>query len=142
MGWLDTEVYEQGSLALDCHQCDVVDVTQVASRWQAGDEEGKRREGKGSTRTGLGRPALAEWQAYGKQYEPAWNEADANTAFDYYEANGWHQKGGASIKNWQAALRNCVGRWRMQPQATINGQRAKSMNELIAEQPANLREHK
>src|SRR5688572_7960564 len=45
-------------------------------------------------------PTLAEWLAYADELK--WFHPDASAAFDHYEANGWKQSGGNSIKKWQA----------------------------------------
>ncbi len=53
-----------------------------------------------------------EWAAYGATLDPAWPVIDLRASFDHYEANGWRQKGGNPIKNWQAACRTCHQRWK------------------------------
>jgi hypothetical protein len=55
-------------------------------------------------REGL-RPTLTEWLAFAK--EIAWRQADAESAFDYYQSNGWKVGGKASVKDWRACARNC-----------------------------------
>lgn len=58
-------------------------------------------------REGL-RPTLAEWIAFAK--EIGWRQTDAESAFDYYESNGWKVGGRASVKDWKACARNCQRR--------------------------------
>ncbi len=53
----------------------------------------------------LVRPSLADWVAYGS--EIGWNKADAEMAFDHYQANGWRVGGKAPVKDWKACARNC-----------------------------------
>jgi hypothetical protein len=54
------------------------------------------------------RPTLAQWADYAK--EIGWTGKDIQSAFDYYEANGWKVGGRASVKDWKAAARNCFRR--------------------------------
>lgn len=54
------------------------------------------------------RPTLSQWSDYAK--EIGWNGKDVQSAFDYYESNGWKVGGRAAVKNWQAAARNCFRR--------------------------------
>ena len=63
-------------------------------------------------REGL-RPTLAEWIAFAK--EIGWRQADAESAFDYYQSNGWKVGGKAPVKDWQACARNCQRRSNQQP---------------------------
>ena len=58
-------------------------------------------------REGL-RPTLAEWIAFAK--EIGWRQTDAESAFDYYQSNGWKVGGKAPVKDWQACARNCQRR--------------------------------
>ena len=58
-------------------------------------------------REGL-RPTLTEWIAFAK--EIGWRQADAESAFDYYQSNGWKVGGKASVKDWRACARNCQRR--------------------------------
>jgi hypothetical protein len=58
-------------------------------------------------REGL-RPTLAEWIAFAK--EIGWRQTDAESAFDYYQSNGWKVGGKASVKDWRACARNCQRR--------------------------------
>ena len=63
-------------------------------------------------REGL-RPTLAEWIAFAK--EIGWRQTDAESAFDYYQSNGWKVGGKAPVKDWQACARNCQRRSNQQP---------------------------
>jgi hypothetical protein len=54
------------------------------------------------------RPTRAEWLAYGK--EIGWGTTDAESAFDYYESNGWKIGGKTPVKDWRACARNCQRR--------------------------------
>lgn len=54
------------------------------------------------------RPSLEQWCDYARQI--GWTGKDIQSAFDYYESNGWRIGGKAPIKNWQAAARNCFRR--------------------------------
>lgn len=58
-------------------------------------------------REGL-RPTLAEWIDFAK--EIGWRQADAESAFDYYQSNGWKVGGKAPVKDWRACARNCQRR--------------------------------
>ena len=54
------------------------------------------------------RPTFADWLAYAK--EIGWIGKDVQSAFDYYESNGWKVGGRAPVKDWKAAARNCFRR--------------------------------
>ena len=54
------------------------------------------------------RPSREEWIEYAKTIK--WASADAETAFDYYEANGWKVGGKAEVADWKACARNCARR--------------------------------
>ena len=58
-------------------------------------------------REGL-RPTRVEWSAYAK--EIGWGTTDAESAFDYYESNGWRIGGKTPVKDWRACARNCQRR--------------------------------
>jgi hypothetical protein len=58
-------------------------------------------------REGL-RPTHAEWIAFAK--EIGWRQTDAESAFDYYQSNGWKVGGKAPVKDWRACARNCQRR--------------------------------
>jgi hypothetical protein len=64
------------------------------------------------TRTQV-RPMRADWLAYAK--EIGWMGTDVESAFDYYESNGWKVGGRASVKDWRACARNCQRRSNQQP---------------------------
>jgi len=63
-------------------------------------------------REGL-RPTHSEWIAFAN--EIGWRQADAESAFDYYQSNGWKVGGKASVKDWRACARNCQRRSNQQP---------------------------
>jgi len=63
-------------------------------------------------REGL-RPTHAEWIAFAQ--EIGWRLTDAESAFDYYQSNGWKVGGRASVKDWKACARNCQRRSNQQP---------------------------
>ena len=54
------------------------------------------------------RPARSDWLAYSK--EIGWGTTDAESAFDYYESNGWKIGGKTPVKDWRACARNCQRR--------------------------------
>jgi hypothetical protein len=54
------------------------------------------------------RPTRTEWVAYSK--EIGWPISDAETAFDYYESNGWKVGGRTAVKDWKACARYCFRR--------------------------------
>ena len=58
-------------------------------------------------REGL-RPTRSDWLAYSK--EIGWWTTDAESAFDYYESNGWKIGGKTPVKDWRACARNCQRR--------------------------------
>jgi hypothetical protein len=58
-------------------------------------------------REGL-RPTRSDWLAYSK--EIGWGTTDAESAFDYYESNGWRIGGKTPVKDWRACARNCQRR--------------------------------
>jgi hypothetical protein len=55
----------------------------------------------------------ADWIGYAK--EIGWIGTDVESAFDYYESNGWKVGGKASVKDWRACARNCQRRSNQQP---------------------------
>ena len=66
-------------------------------------------------REGL-RPTHAEWIAFAN--EIGWRLTDAESAFDYYQSNGWKVGGRASVKDWRACARNCQRRNQLQTKGT------------------------
>lgn len=56
----------------------------------------------------LVRPTRSDWLAYANEIK--WNTRDAESAFDYYESNGWKVGGRAPVKDWKACARNCQRR--------------------------------
>ena len=93
------------------------DVQQMSSKCH-GDVTGQRLEVRGKrldnthTRTQV-RPMRSDWIAYAK--EIGWTGADVESAFDYYESNGWKVGGKAPVKDWQACARNCQRRNQTKP---------------------------
>jgi hypothetical protein len=81
-------------------------------------------------REGL-RPTLAEWIAFAK--EIGWRQTDAESAFDYYQSNGWRVGGKAPVKDWQACARNCQRRSNQQPKG--NNQPMKKIHKSGCESP-------
>ena len=73
--------------------------------------EAQRLEAR-KEREGL-RPSHAEWIAFAN--EIGWRLTDAESAFDYYQSNGWKVGGKASVKDWRACARNCQRRSNQQP---------------------------
>jgi hypothetical protein len=73
--------------------------------------EAQRLEAR-KEREGL-RPTHAEWIAFAN--EIGWRLTDAESAFDYYQSNGWKVGGKASVKDWRACARNCQRRSNQQP---------------------------
>jgi hypothetical protein len=59
------------------------------------------------------RPMRADWIGYAK--EIGWIGTDVESAFDYYESNGWRVGGRALVKDWRACARNCQRRSNQQP---------------------------
>jgi hypothetical protein len=59
------------------------------------------------------RPIRSDWIGYAK--EIGWIGTDVESAFDYYESNGWKVGGRASVKDWRACARNCQRRSNQQP---------------------------
>ncbi|NBW17176.1 MAG: hypothetical protein EBR82_55280 [Caulobacteraceae bacterium] len=76
------------------------DVT--GKRSEVRDQRSEKRE-----RT-LVRPTRSDWLAYATEMK--WNSRDAESAFDYYESNGWKVGGRAPVKDWRACARNCQRR--------------------------------
>ena len=58
-------------------------------------------------REGL-RPTHSEWIAFANDI--GWKQTDAESAFDYYESNGWKVGEKAAVKDWRACARNCQRR--------------------------------
>lgn len=54
------------------------------------------------------KPKLEEWLSYAKEIK--WDKANAESAFDYYESNGWKIGGKSPVKDWKACARNCQRR--------------------------------
>jgi hypothetical protein len=68
------------------------------------------------------RPTRSDWSAYAK--EIGWGTTDAESAFDYYESNGWKIGGKTPVKDWRACARNCQRR-----NQTTNKKETKPMND-------------
>ena len=76
----------------------------INRRWGENKSKSKNKNIE-SKRIALVRPSLTEWTDYGK--EIGWDKADAEMAFDHYQANGWRVGGKAPVKDWKACARNC-----------------------------------
>ena len=93
------------------------DVQQMSSKCHA-ESPGQKPEARSQKletrieREGL-RPTQAEWIAFAN--EIGWRQMDAESAFDYYQSNGWKVGGKASVKDWRACARNCQRRSNQQP---------------------------
>lgn len=74
----------------------------TGKRSEVRDQRSEKRE-----RT-LVRPTRSDWLAYATEIK--WNHRDAESAFDYYESNGWKVGGRAPVKDWKACARNCQRR--------------------------------
>lgn len=71
------------------------------------EKEGKeKKEEKGGAKKRRDIPDRKTWLNHCK--EIGLPQADADSAYDYYQANGWKQKGGNLIKDWKAAARTCL----------------------------------
>ena len=106
IGWLVCDRQQQQELTFTVSPT----VSQSVSPTALNGMEGKGMEGKKQAH--FAPPFVEDWLAYGKTFEPTWPENDARGTWDFYEANGWCQGRGKKIRNWQAALRTCVSRWR------------------------------
>lgn len=84
-----------------------------------------------NTRTQV-RPMRADWIGYAK--EIGWIGTDVESAFDYYESNGWKVGGKAPVKDWQACARNCQRRSNQQP-TKGNNQPMKKIHKSGCESP-------
>ena len=74
---------------------------------------------RGQTAKRFTPPSLEEIQSYCSEMGYSLN---ANAFFDYYQANGWTQGKGKSIKDWKAAIRN----WnRREPEFDFKSQQGK-----------------
>jgi len=72
-----------------------------------GHNKSKSKSKSKKEREGL-RPTRSDWSAYAK--EIGWGTTDAESAFDYYESNGWRIGGKTPVKDWRACARNCQRR--------------------------------
>jgi len=63
--------------------------------------------------TGASRPTRADWILYAKEIN--WTGTDVDSAFDYYESNGWKVGGKAPVRDWKACARNCQRRSQTKP---------------------------
>lgn len=83
-------------------------VDETDFRLDGGDTKAPRKSGKqGCSRRVT--PSLDEWLAHAR--EIGWtDQVDAERSWNYYEANGWRQKGGNLIHDWWAAARTCKKR--------------------------------
>jgi hypothetical protein len=54
------------------------------------------------------RPMRVDWVSYAKEIN--WSGTDVESAFDYYESNGWKIGGKSPVRDWRACARNCQRR--------------------------------
>jgi hypothetical protein len=57
-------------------------------------------------RRGVGEPLLGEWLAAAKDMHPDWPPADAEAAWNHYEARGW-KSGKSTISRWKSCINTC-----------------------------------
>jgi len=95
------------------------DEPSINQRWGENKSKSKsKNKNIESKSVALVRPSLTDWIAYGT--EIGWEKADAEMAFDHYQANGWKVGGKAPVKDWRACARNCK---RMSANRNSNTQR-------------------
>lgn len=80
------------------------DEPSIDERWVENKSKSKNKNIESKSIAPL-RPSLTDWVSYGS--EIGWNKADAEMAFDHYQANGWKVGGKAPVKDWRACARNC-----------------------------------
>jgi hypothetical protein len=84
------------------HRCSIDAPSIVYNNSNSNSNKDNKKE-----REGL-RPTHAEWIAFAN--EIGWRQTDAESAFDYYQSNGWKVGGKAPVKDWRACARNCQRR--------------------------------
>jgi hypothetical protein len=91
------------------HRCtiDEPSMTHLSAKDEPSIGQNKSKSKSKKEREGL-RPARSDWLAYSK--EIGWGTTDAESAFDYYESNGWKIGGKTPVKDWRACARNCQRR--------------------------------
>jgi hypothetical protein len=91
------------------HRCtiDEPSMTHLSAKDEPSIVQNKSYNKSKKEREGL-RPTRSDWSAYAK--EIGWGTTDAESAFDYYESNGWKIGGKTPVKDWRACARNCQRR--------------------------------
>ena len=91
------------------HRCtiDEPSMTHLSTKDEPSIGHNKSKSKSKKEREGL-RPIRSDWSAYAK--EIGWGTTDAESAFDYYESNGWKIGGKTPVKDWRACARNCQRR--------------------------------
>jgi len=91
------------------HRCtiDEPSMTHLSAKDEPSIVQNKSYNKSKIVREGL-RPTRSDWSAYAK--EIGWGTTDAESAFDYYESNGWKIGGKTPVKDWRACARNCQRR--------------------------------
>jgi hypothetical protein len=91
------------------HRCSIDEpsMTHLSAKDEPSIVQSKSYNKSKKEREGL-RPARSDWLAYSK--EIGWGTTDAESAFDYYESNGWKIGGKTPVKDWRACARNCQRR--------------------------------
>ncbi len=56
-------------------------------------------------------PTLEDWLAHCKDAYPTWPRADAESAWNHYESQGW-KRGKTPIVKWSACVATCYGNWK------------------------------
>ena len=99
----------QGYASRMTHRCtiDEPSMTHLSSKDEPSIVHNKSYNKSKIVREGL-RPTRSDWLAYSK--EIGWGTTDAESAFDYYESNGWKIGGKTPVKDWRACARNCQRR--------------------------------
>jgi hypothetical protein len=77
------------------------------------------------------KPTIDEVKEYCQERK---NSVNPSRFFDHYEANGWKQKGGQSIKDWKAAVRTWEGNEFNKPVGQTNSVLQTNENPLVSKE--------